>query len=124
MLPLSDAPPGAVRGNWTPTATRRRSSSPTTRNPTDYERTVFAAASYLHTGDVASQLSLYAREIYENFNCDPANALGATADPGSSCSNYVRDDYHFGAARQDHLVRGSRETAGRRVPDRRVAQHA
>jgi hypothetical protein len=95
MLPLSDAPPGAVRGNDA-YGDPPPQFVPYNANPTDYERTVFVAASYLHTGDVASQLSLYAREIYESFNCDPANALGATADPGSSCSDYVRDDYHFG----------------------------
>ncbi|HUB06227.1 MAG TPA: TonB-dependent receptor [Myxococcales bacterium] len=96
MLPLSDAPPGAVRGNDA-YGDPPPQFVPYDANPTDFERTLFAAASYLHTGDdVSSQLSLYAREIYEDFDCDPAHALGATADPGSFCSDFIRDAYHFG----------------------------
>ncbi len=95
MLPLSAAPPGAVRGNDA-YGDPPPQFVPYNAQPTDFERTVFAAASYLHSGDVGGQLSLYAREIYENFNCDAPNALGATADPGSSCSDFVRDNYHFG----------------------------
>jgi hypothetical protein len=95
MLPLSDAPPGAVRGNDA-FGDPPPQFVPYNAQPTDFERTVFAAASYLHSGDVGGQLSLYAREIYESFNCDAPNALGATADPGATCSDFMRDDFHFG----------------------------
>ncbi len=96
MLPLSDAPPGAVRGNDV-FGNGPPPFVPYDAQPTDRERTIFAALSYLHTGAKANgQLSVYAREIYEDFNCDPNRTLGATADPGSTCTNFTRDAFHFG----------------------------
>jgi hypothetical protein len=96
MLPLSEAPPGAVRGadvygNPPPPFV------PYDANPTDFERTFMTALSYVHEGDVDGQVSLYAREEYENYDCDPVGSLGPTADPGSTCSSFVRDAYHYGA---------------------------
>ena len=95
MLPLSAAPRGAVRGNdvygdGPPPFT------PYNAHPTDLERSIFAALSYHHEGDVSTQVSLYARQIYEDFYCDPLRQLGPSADPGSSCSNFKRDALHFG----------------------------
>ncbi len=96
MLPLSAAPPGAIRGNDV-YGDSPPPFIPYDAQPTDHERTIFAALSYLHSGEsVNSQLSLYAREIYEDFNCDPTRALGASADPGSQCSNFTRDEFHYG----------------------------
>ena len=96
MLPLTLAPPGAVRGNDIFTDPSPPF-VPYNAKPTDFERTAFAALSYVHTGDVGYQLSLYAREAYEHFRCDASGSLGATADPGSFCGNFTRDAFHFGA---------------------------
>jgi hypothetical protein len=95
MLPLSDAPPGSVRGNDV-YGDPSPQFVPYSATPTDFERTFFVGASYVHTGEVGTQLSLYAREIYEDFNCDPTGSLGATADPGATCSDFTRDIFHFG----------------------------
>ncbi len=95
MLPLSSAPPGAIRGNDVYLDPPPQF-VPYNATPTDFERTFFAGLSYIHTGEVGTQLSLYAREIYEDFNCDPGNSLGATADPGAYCSDFTRNQYHFG----------------------------
>ena len=95
MLPLSAAPAGAGRGNDV-YADGAPPFVPYNAGPTDLERTFFAAISYRHDGDLRSQLSLYAREIYEKFNCDVGRTLGDSADPGSNCSDFTRDAYHFG----------------------------
>ena len=95
MLPLSDAPPGAIRGNDV-YGNAPPQFVPYGANPTDLERTFFAALSYIHTGDVKTQVSVFARGIYEDFDCDPAGSLGATADPGSVCTTFTRNAIHFG----------------------------
>ncbi len=96
MLPLSDAPPSAVRGgdiygNPPPQFV------PYDANPTDDERNLFTALSYVHSGPVRGQVSAYLREGYSNLDCDPTGSLGVTADPGSTCSSITRDSFHAGA---------------------------
>ncbi len=95
MLPLSDAPPGAVRGNDV-YGNPPPPFVPYDANPTDFERTFFVSLSYNHKGDVATQISLFARGLYEDFNCDPAGSLGPTADPGSVCNTFTRSGIQFG----------------------------
>ncbi|MGO9829716.1 MAG: TonB-dependent receptor plug domain-containing protein [Myxococcaceae bacterium] len=96
MLPLSDAPPGAVRGNDV-YGNPPPPFVPYNANPTDFERTFFAALSFIHTGDVRTQISVFARGLYEDFNCDPVGSLGPTADPGSVCTTFTRSALQFGA---------------------------
>ena len=97
VLPLSDAPPGAVRGvdvygNPPP------SFVPYDANPTDDERDLFVALAYKHrlSADASVQFAPYAHEIYGKLLCDPAGSLGPTADPGSTCSDVTRDILHEG----------------------------
>ncbi len=118
MLPLSDAPPGAIRGpdvygNPPPPFV------PYDANPTDFERNVFAALSYVHAGAVNSQVSVFARESYTDMDCDPAGTLGPTADPGSFCSSISRDSFHYGglASLAWHWLTGNEWKAGVQVDD-------
>jgi outer membrane cobalamin receptor len=99
VLPLSQAPPGAVRGpdvygNLAPPFV------PYNANPTDLEHDLFVAASYKYrfNGDSTMQVSPYVHQIYGDLLCDPTNALGPTADPGSTCSNVGRNIVHEGVA--------------------------
>ena len=94
-LPLSDAPPGATRGNDV-FGDGPPPFVPYDANPTDNERTFFAALSFQHSGEVTTQLSVFEREIFENYDCDPSGSLGATADPGSGCSSFTRNSFHTG----------------------------
>jgi len=95
MLPLSDAPPGATRGNDV-YGNPSPQFVPYDANPTDTESTLFASLSYLHTGDVSTQVSLFERQVQESYDCDPAGSLGASADPGSVCSSFTRNAFHTG----------------------------
>ncbi len=95
MLPLSDAPPGAVRGNDS-YGNAPPQFVPYNANPTDVERSLLTAVSFVHTGEVSTQASLYMREMYADYDCDPTDALGATADPGAFCASITRRAYHFG----------------------------
>jgi hypothetical protein len=88
LLPLSAAPPGAVRavdqyGNDPPDFV------PTGANPTEIERDLFAALSWFHDfGPRATlQVAPFVRYEKSQLSCDPAGALGPTADPGGSCSD-------------------------------------
>jgi len=96
LLPLADAPPGATRGpdaygNAPPPFV------PYSANPTELERDIFVAASYSRAlSNGAVQLSPYVRTSYGDLDCDPAGSLGATADPGSVCSNVTRRLLHEG----------------------------
>jgi outer membrane cobalamin receptor len=96
LLPLSDAPPGAMRGpdsygNAPPVFV------PFDANPTETERDLFIAVSYSRAfWDGGLQLSPYVRSSYGDLNCDPAGSLGATADPGSVCSDVTRRLLHEG----------------------------
>jgi outer membrane cobalamin receptor len=96
LLPLSDAPPGAVRGpdgygNAPPIFV------PSNANPTEQERDLFVAVSYSHAFWGGSlQVAPYVRSSYGDLNCDPAGSLGAAADPGSVCSNVTRRLLHEG----------------------------
>jgi hypothetical protein len=99
MLPRSEAPPGAVPGpdvygNPAPQFV------PYNANPTEAERDVFAAVSYVHRVNATDALHVapYFHEVYGNFSCDPAGALGPTAYPGSSCADLLRDTLHEGIA--------------------------
>ncbi len=97
LQPLSAGPPGAMRGpdsygNSPPPFV------PYGANPTEMERDVFAAISYSHifSNGGSLQLAPYVRSSYGDLNCDPAGSLGATADPGSICSNVTRRLLHEG----------------------------
>ncbi len=98
VLPLSSGPPGAVRGadvygNPAPPFV------PYDANPTDAERDVFVALSYTHRidRDARLQIAPYVHEAFGQLLCDPAGSLGATADPGATCSDVRRDVVHEGA---------------------------
>jgi outer membrane cobalamin receptor len=94
--PLSDAPPGAVRGtdvygNAPPVFV------PYTANPTEQEQDLLAAVSYLHTaGGEKLQASPYFRYSTIDLSCDPAGSLGPTADPDTTCTNLDRRVLHEG----------------------------
>jgi hypothetical protein len=96
LLPLSQAPAGAVRGadaygNDPPPFV------PYDANPIESERNVFAAVSYKHVGAGGTlQIAPFFREAYGKLTCDPAGSLGPTADPGSACSDVRRDVLHGG----------------------------
>jgi hypothetical protein len=88
LLPLSAAPPGAVRavdqyGNAPPPFV------PYDANPTENERDLFAALAWFHDfGPRATlQVGPFVRFERSQLSCDPAGALGPTADPGQTCSD-------------------------------------
>jgi hypothetical protein len=88
LLPLSAAPPGAVRaadqyGDEPPPFV------PYDANPTETERDLFAALSWFHDfGPRATlQIGPFVRYDRSQLSCDPARALGPTADPGQTCSD-------------------------------------
>jgi hypothetical protein len=88
LLPLSAAPPGAMRGsdaygNDPPDFV------PYDANPTEVERDLFGALSWFHDfGPRATlQIAPFARYEQSQLSCDPAGALGATADPSQTCSD-------------------------------------
>ena len=108
MLPLSDAPPGAGRGNdmygdGPPPFV------PYDANPTNEEHTLFSSLTYLHTGQVTTQLSIFEHNVYEGYDCDPSGTLGATADPRSVCSSFTRNAFHTGGlgSASWHMLGGS-----------------
>ena len=96
LLPLSDAPAGATRGadrygNVPPVFV------PYNANPTEVERDLFVAISYSHAFAGGSlQVSPYVRSSYGDLDCDAGESLGATADPGTVCSNVARRLVHAG----------------------------
>ncbi len=96
LLPLSQAPAGAVRGadaygNDPPPFV------PYDADPVETERNVFAAVSYKHVGAAGTlQVAPFFREAYGKLTCDPAGSLGPTADPGSACGDVRRDVLHGG----------------------------
>jgi hypothetical protein len=96
ILPLSSLPPGTIRqpdsyGNAPPPFV------PYNANPTDSERSLFAAVSYNHLFDTgALQIAPFFRQSFGDLECDPAGSLGATADPGSTCSDVRRNAFHEG----------------------------
>jgi outer membrane cobalamin receptor len=98
LEPLTDAPPGAVRG------TDAYGNSPPQfvpydANPTEREQDLLAAGSYVHDGDTTKlQVSPYFRYSTVDLYCDPSHALGATADPSSSCTNLDRRVLHEGVS--------------------------
>jgi outer membrane cobalamin receptor len=96
LLPLSEGPPGAMRGPDT-YGNAPPPFVPYNANPAEIERDLFVAVSYSHVFSGGSvQLSPYVRSSYGDLSCDPAGSLGATADPGSICSNVTRRLLHEG----------------------------
>jgi hypothetical protein len=90
LLPLMAAPPGAIRagdqyGNAPPDFV------PYGANPTEQERDLFSALSWFHDfGPRATlQIAPFVRYERSSLACDPAGALGATADPGQTCSDVL-----------------------------------
>jgi hypothetical protein len=88
LLPLSAGPANAVRGtdqygNTAPDFV------PYNSNPTEFEREVFGAISYVHDFDDRAQLQVtpFLRFQESILTCDVAHQLGATADPGQMCSD-------------------------------------
>ncbi|MHB1845125.1 MAG: TonB-dependent receptor [Deltaproteobacteria bacterium] len=95
--PLSNGPPGAVRGpdiygNPPPTFV------PYDANPIESERDTFVSLSYTHTFSTTASLQIapYVRDSYGDLLCDPTGSLGATADPGSTCADVLREIVHEG----------------------------
>jgi hypothetical protein len=87
LLPLSLGPPNAERGmdkygNSAPDFV------PYDSNPTELEQEVFVALSWLHDFGPKAQLQVapFFRTQNSNLVCDTAHQLGATADPGTTCS--------------------------------------
>jgi outer membrane cobalamin receptor len=96
LLPLSDAPPGAIRGNDA-YGNSPPPFVPYKANPTELERDLFVAVSYSNTFSSGSiRLAPYVRSSHGDLSCDPSGSLGATADPGSVCSNVLRNLIHEG----------------------------
>ena len=100
LLPLSDAPPGAIRGVDAvrqPAAAVRAVQRRTRRRPSvtcssrSRTRTASGPPTVLHVAP-------YVRESYGDFSCDPAGTLGPTADPGSTCADVGRNAFHEGLA--------------------------
>jgi hypothetical protein len=90
LRPLSAAPPGAMRaddqyGNAPPDFV------PYGANPTENERDLFSALSWFHdfAPRATLQIAPFVRHERSGLSCDPAGALGATADPGQTCSNVL-----------------------------------
>jgi outer membrane cobalamin receptor len=89
LLPLSASPAGTVGrgtdsyGNSAPTFV------PYDANPTEGEAEVFTALSWFHKFNERSELQVAPFYRYQNSNldCNPVLSLGATADPGSTCSS-------------------------------------
>ncbi len=87
LLPLADAPPGAVRGpdqygNDPPRYI------PLDSNPLERERDLLATVSYRHSGAHGNWLAAaIVRDSEGDLSCDPTRSLGATADPGTICSD-------------------------------------
>jgi hypothetical protein len=108
LLPLSQAPAGAVRGpdaygNDPPPFV------PYDANPVETERNVFAAVSYKHAGAGGTlQVAPFFREAYGKLTCDPAGSLGPTADPGAACSDVRRDVLHGGGLASLTWAQGER----------------
>jgi outer membrane cobalamin receptor len=99
LLPLSAAPPGAVRGvdsygNPPPPFV------PYNANQTEGEKDLFVALAYTHQIGSSGVLHVapYVRESYGLFSCDPAGTLGPSADPGSTCADVGRNALHEGVA--------------------------
>jgi hypothetical protein len=83
---------------------------PRDADPTERERDVLATLSYRHQfrRGGALQSSLYFRRLDASLACDPARALGATADPGTSCSDVVHTAFQVGAVLDATLSVGRR----------------
>jgi outer membrane cobalamin receptor len=97
LLPLSDGPPGATRGSDS-YGNAPAQFVPYDSDPTEAERDFLITAAYTHMFANGNLLvAPYFRYFSSNLECDPVHSLGATADPGSTCSNIDHDLYHEGA---------------------------
>ncbi|MEO6950866.1 MAG: TonB-dependent receptor [Polyangia bacterium] len=98
LQPQSDAPPGASRG---PDAYGNEPTRfvPHDARPTQAERDAFASAAYRHHFAGGGELlaALTYRDSEADLACDATRALGATADPGSSCSDIAHHTQAGGA---------------------------
>ncbi|HVY40679.1 MAG TPA: TonB-dependent receptor [Polyangia bacterium] len=99
LSPLSAAPPGAVRavdryGNEAPDFV------PFDADPTESELDLFGALSWFHDFGprAALQVSPFVRDETSTLSCDAARQLGATADPGQTCSDVEHRVRHAGGA--------------------------
>jgi hypothetical protein len=99
LLPLSDAPPGAVRG-YDSYGNPPPPFVPYNANQTEAEKDLFVAVAYTHRAGSSGALHIapYIRESHGLFSCDPAGTLGPTADPGSTCADVGRNALHEGVA--------------------------
>jgi hypothetical protein len=98
LLPLSAAPPGALRAG-DPYGNAPPDFVPYGANPTENERDLFGALSWVHDfGPRATlQVAPFIRHERSSLACDPAAALGATADPGQTCSDVLHRVVQGGA---------------------------
>jgi outer membrane receptor protein involved in Fe transport len=88
LLPLSAGPPNAMRGmdqygNNPPTFV------PYDSDPGEFEREALLAIFYRHTFEPRMELQVapFVRHQLSELRCDPVHQLGATADPGTTCSS-------------------------------------
>jgi len=97
LQPLSAAPPHAQRGtdafgNDPPRFV------PFDANPTQFERDLFASLAWRHHFEKRGDLlaSAIYRSGQGDLRCDPARALGASADPGTVCSDVSHTAASYG----------------------------
>lgn len=76
---------------------------------TETEHELFVATSWVHTFAERGQLQVapYYKLSYGALAADPAHALGATADPGSTASDVTRSAQHAGGVVNYSLQRGN-----------------
>ena len=98
LLPLSAAPPGAMRGG-DPYGNDPPTFVPYDADPTEDERDLFGALSWFHAfGPRATlQVAPFVRLEHSQLACDPAASLGPTADPGQTCSDVTHRVVQGGA---------------------------
>ena len=107
VAPLDPAQPGQVRptdsyGNDSPAFVPRDT------NATETEHEVFTAVSWVHELSQRGQVQVapYFKLSQGVLSSDPAHALGATADPGSTTSDVTRRAEHAGVVAHVSLQLG------------------
>jgi hypothetical protein len=108
LLPLSDGPPNAVRGtdqygNSAPPFV------PYNSNPTELERELFSGLSWFHDFNSKAELQIapFFRYQASVLGCDTVDQLGATADPGSICSDVDHQVFEGGLQANQTLTIGA-----------------
>jgi outer membrane receptor protein involved in Fe transport len=87
LQPLSSAPPGAERGN-DGYGNEPPRFIPFDANPVQRERDLLGILSYRHRGPRGDWLAaVIVRDSEGDLSCDPTRSLGASADPGTICSD-------------------------------------